>query len=62
VKRALASSLVAFSREIGANLIAEGIEAPAELSTLIELGVPWGQGFHLGLPGCLSGGSTTAGA
>jgi EAL domain-containing protein (putative c-di-GMP-specific phosphodiesterase class I)/DNA-binding response OmpR family regulator len=51
VKRALASSLVTFSSEIGAVLIAEGIETGREQQTLIDLGVPWGQGFFLGMPG-----------
>ena len=50
IKRALASSLVSFSRDVGGTLIAEGIETAAELQTLIELGVPWGQGYHLGYP------------
>ena len=50
IKRALASSLVSFSRDVGGTLIAEGIETAAELQTLVELGVPLGQGYHLGYP------------
>ncbi|HEV7723103.1 MAG TPA: EAL domain-containing response regulator [Iamia sp.] len=50
IKRALASSLVAFSGEIGSRLVAEGIETEAERAVLVDLGVPWGQGFHLGRP------------
>jgi EAL domain-containing protein (putative c-di-GMP-specific phosphodiesterase class I) len=50
VKRALAWSLVTFAREIGSTIIAEGIETAAELATLVELGIPWGQGYHLGRP------------
>jgi EAL domain-containing protein (putative c-di-GMP-specific phosphodiesterase class I)/FixJ family two-component response regulator len=50
IKRALASSLVAFSREISSQLVAEGIETASELTTLVDLGVTWGQGFHLGRP------------
>jgi EAL domain-containing protein (putative c-di-GMP-specific phosphodiesterase class I) len=53
VRRALAASLVVFADEMGARLVAEGIEAPKELSTLVELGVPYGQGYHLGRPGPL---------
>jgi EAL domain-containing protein (putative c-di-GMP-specific phosphodiesterase class I)/ActR/RegA family two-component response regulator len=53
VKRALASSLVTFSHEIGAILIAEGIETGREQQTLVDLGVPWGQGFFLGIPDVL---------
>ena len=53
IKRALASSLVTFAREIGSTITAEGIETPEELRTLVDLGVPWGQGYHLGRPGAL---------
>ena len=52
-RRALATSLVVFAEEMGARLVAEGIETSAELTTLIELGVPYGQGFHLARPGPL---------
>ena len=54
IKRALASSLVTFSREIGSTIIAEGIETEGEMTALISLGVAWGQGFHLGRPAELS--------
>jgi EAL domain-containing protein (putative c-di-GMP-specific phosphodiesterase class I)/CheY-like chemotaxis protein len=50
VKRALASSLLQFSKETYATVIAEGIETSAELLSLKSLGVPWGQGFHIGRP------------
>jgi EAL domain-containing protein (putative c-di-GMP-specific phosphodiesterase class I) len=50
VKRALAVSLLNFSEETHATVVAEGIETEAELHTLKELGVPWGQGFHMGRP------------
>ena len=50
IKRALAASLVSFSQDVGGTLIAEGIETAAELQTLVELGVPLGQGYHLGYP------------
>ena len=50
IKRALAASLVTFSDELGATIIAEGIETASELETLVELGVPWGQGYLLGRP------------
>jgi EAL domain-containing protein (putative c-di-GMP-specific phosphodiesterase class I)/DNA-binding response OmpR family regulator len=52
-KRALAMSLVQFARETGATLIAEGIETEAELAALRDLGVTWGQGYHLSRPGPL---------
>jgi EAL domain-containing protein (putative c-di-GMP-specific phosphodiesterase class I) len=51
VKRALASSLVTFAREISSVIIAEGIETAAELDCLRDLGVAWGQGYHLAKPG-----------
>jgi EAL domain-containing protein (putative c-di-GMP-specific phosphodiesterase class I) len=50
VKRALAISLLQFSQETHAMVIAEGIETEAELHTLKAIGVPWGQGFHMGRP------------
>lgn len=53
VRRALASSLVTFSRDTRATLIAEGIETAAELDALKRLGVPWGQGYHLARPAAL---------
>lgn len=53
-RRSLAGSLVAFAEEIGARLVAEGIETFEELATLMELGVPYGQGFHLARPAPLA--------
>lgn len=47
---ALTSALVKFSEDTGAQLIAEGIETAEELATLADLGVHFGQGFHLGRP------------
>ena len=52
-KRALTSALVSFGDEMGMAIIAEGIETPEELETLVSLGVPFGQGFYLGEPGPL---------
>ena len=49
-RRALAVSLQTFADELGAVVVAEGIEVREELETLQALGVPWGQGFHLGAP------------
>jgi EAL domain-containing protein (putative c-di-GMP-specific phosphodiesterase class I) len=49
-RRALAVSLKTFADELGAVVVAEGIEVREELETLQALGVPWGQGFHLGRP------------
>lgn len=50
VRRALASALLRFASESEAMVVAEGIETAAELEVLYELGVNYGQGFHLGRP------------
>ncbi|MGZ8587071.1 MAG: EAL domain-containing protein [Actinomycetota bacterium] len=49
-QRAMASALVTFAREVGASVIAVGIETEAELAVIRELGVPLGQGYYLGRP------------
>jgi EAL domain-containing protein (putative c-di-GMP-specific phosphodiesterase class I) len=49
-RRALASGLTGFARELGAVMVAEGIETAAELETLRKLGVTLGQGFFLSPP------------
>jgi EAL domain-containing protein (putative c-di-GMP-specific phosphodiesterase class I) len=54
VRRALATSLITFAGEVGATIVAEGIETRFELDTLVDLGVRYGQGFHLGRPGPLT--------
>jgi len=50
IKRSLLETLVELSQKIGARVIAEGIEAPSELATLRDMGVPLGQGRHLAPP------------
>lgn len=52
-RRALASALIFFARETGAQLVAEGVETQAELDTLRLLGVNKAQGYLLGRPGLL---------
>lgn len=49
-QRALARALVAFAADVGAQVVAEGIEEAAELDVLRDLGVRWAQGYHLGEP------------
>jgi len=49
-RRALASSLLTFAREVSATVIAEGIETEAELDVLRGLGVTLGQGYYLARP------------
>lgn len=51
VRRSLASALVAFASESGAEVVAEGIETADALDVLTTLGVTYGQGYHLGRPG-----------
>lgn len=54
VKRALAGALRAFGSDIGASVVAEGVESEGELETLVDLGFEYGQGYLLGRPGELS--------
>lgn len=49
-RRALATGLLAFAEQIGAYLVAEGIETEHELTALREIGVTHGQGYFLGRP------------
>jgi EAL domain-containing protein (putative c-di-GMP-specific phosphodiesterase class I)/AmiR/NasT family two-component response regulator len=49
-QRALASALVAFAADVGARVIAEGVEERGELEALQDIGVPWAQGYFLGRP------------
>jgi EAL domain-containing protein (putative c-di-GMP-specific phosphodiesterase class I)/CheY-like chemotaxis protein len=49
--RALASALVAFAKDVGAKVIAEGVERVPELARLRQIGVHWAQGYLLGRPG-----------
>jgi EAL domain-containing protein (putative c-di-GMP-specific phosphodiesterase class I) len=52
-RRALAAAMTTFANEIGAALVAEGIETREDLETLQAIGIPWGQGYHLAPPGPL---------
>jgi len=49
-KHALVRNMLRLSSDLGASLIAEGIETMGELTALRELGVPLGQGYFLGRP------------
>jgi EAL domain-containing protein (putative c-di-GMP-specific phosphodiesterase class I) len=49
-RRALASALISFAREMGCRIIAEGVETASELATLRSLGVEKAQGYFLGRP------------
>ena len=52
-RRSLATALMTFANEIGARVIAEGIESNREHTVLRRLGVRYGQGFHFARPGPL---------
>ncbi|GBC86408.1 Putative cyclic-di-GMP phosphodiesterase YlaB [bacterium HR12] len=52
-RRALAVALISFAEEMRITIVAEGIETDEELRALRELGVRFGQGYHLGRPGPL---------
>ena len=49
-RRAVAHSLLHLARELSADMIAEGIESPAELDAVARLGIPYAQGYLLGRP------------
>lgn len=49
-RRALVSAMLQFAQQTNARVVAEGIETEAELRTLKAIGVPLGQGYHLGRP------------
>ena len=49
-RKALASALVAFARETGSGIIAEGVETQSELNTLRSIGIQKAQGYFLGRP------------
>jgi len=50
IKREIIIALASLGRQINASLVAEGIEEPEELESLLALGVAYGQGFLLGRP------------
>jgi EAL domain-containing protein (putative c-di-GMP-specific phosphodiesterase class I) len=49
-RQALVEAMLVFCGRIGADVIAEGVEEPGELVTLLELGVEYGQGWFLARP------------
>jgi EAL domain-containing protein (putative c-di-GMP-specific phosphodiesterase class I)/DNA-binding response OmpR family regulator len=50
IKRDVVEMLVNLSRRIDAVCVAEGIETPEDLEECRRLGIPYGQGFYLGVP------------
>jgi EAL domain-containing protein (putative c-di-GMP-specific phosphodiesterase class I) len=51
VLRTLARSLAEFGHEVGASVVAEGVESREDASALREAGVDFGQGWYFGRPG-----------
>jgi EAL domain-containing protein (putative c-di-GMP-specific phosphodiesterase class I) len=51
VLRTLARSLAEFGHEVGALVVAEGVETKEDAIALREAGVDFGQGWHFGRPG-----------
>ncbi len=49
-RRAVARAVLGLAGEVGATLVAEGVETPQELAQLAQLGVTHGQGYLLGRP------------
>ena len=50
IKRDVVEMLVNLARRIDAQCVAEGIETPEDLEECRRLGIPYGQGFYLGVP------------
>ncbi len=50
VARAMATALKSLASELQAKTVAEAVETPSQLQTLIGLGIEYGQGFYLGPP------------
>jgi EAL domain-containing protein (putative c-di-GMP-specific phosphodiesterase class I) len=50
VFRSLIRGTVLAANQMKIKVVAEGIENQNQMDALIELGVHWGQGYHLGAP------------
>lgn len=50
VKRQFVRSIQSIAEKSGSRVVAEGIETQAELTTLLDLGVACGQGYHIAKP------------
>ncbi|MCW2541480.1 MAG: response regulator receiver modulated diguanylate phosphodiesterase [Frankiales bacterium] len=48
--RALASALVIFAEDVGARILAEGVETGSQARALRSIGITWMQGFYFGVP------------
>lgn len=52
-RQAVVRSLASLARETGSRLIAEGVEGQQQADALRNLGIRYGQGYHLGIPDIL---------
>lgn len=50
VKRQFVRSIQQIAQNSGTKVIAEGIETPEEFSVILDLGIAYGQGYHIGRP------------
>jgi EAL domain-containing protein (putative c-di-GMP-specific phosphodiesterase class I) len=50
VRQSMARALADFAARVGTTVVAEGIEDDAQLEMIIEVGIPYGQGYLLGRP------------
>jgi EAL domain-containing protein (putative c-di-GMP-specific phosphodiesterase class I) len=55
VRRSLATAIVAFARDVGAVVVAEGVETEDQLNAVCALGIEQAQGYFLGRPGPAEG-------
>lgn len=49
-RRIITNGILQVCRDLGIDVIAEGIETPGELSALVDLGIDLFQGFHFARP------------
>ena len=54
LERSLVGAMVQLSQEIGASVVAVGVEGPQDLLVARELGVQAGQGYHISSPQAVS--------
>lgn len=50
VKRQFVRSIQQIAKNSGTKVVAEGIETQAELAVIMDIGIAYGQGYHLGRP------------
>jgi len=49
-RRSMVEAICTFARQVGARVVAEGIETREQLTAFVELGADFGQGYFLGRP------------